>query len=429
MSSLFNKLGRALPWMLFIGWYLGVALLLIGQIVNERLPPIDYQAYHDAAGAIEQGEAIYLSPDATQQIWLRMHQYETDVLNGQIQAGDRRIAGPYVYPPTLALWLVRLRLNAVSFVLVLLLSIYGFGWLWLKRSSAGAWWLGLVIGSWDVLFSFSFGNVELLLLFLALLAAWLIWRRQAIWAAPLMTLTVLVKPFFAFFFVSFGLLTLAVQPGQRLKELKRLMTAAAVVLVFLALEVIGWGADLRAQAAVYLSEAVSYQWLVLPLDQQTPLSIWNRTALQGLVNAGMPAQSAQFVTLGLGVLLTGLTLVRVWGRQLSFAAIFAPAFVLLYWLRPVGWTQPYVELVVVATLWPVLRGVFQRGLLLALAVALMTSHWLALIYTGQSRWLRFVTLQSADFPWETWLVLPLCWLALMWAAPRLTRGAEERRSR
>jgi hypothetical protein len=53
----------------------------------------------------------------------------------------------------------------------------------------------------------------------------------------------------------------------------------------------------------------------------------------------------------------------------------------------------------------------------------MASHWVALALTLQGVWLRLLTMQSAEFPWETWLVPILSWLVLMVAARQQSESA------
>jgi hypothetical protein len=66
----------------------------------------------------------------------------------------------------------------------------------------------LIIGSFDILASLNGGNVELLLLFAALLASWLLWRHHNVLAAPLISFVLLVKPFYLLLFIAKGLLQL-----------------------------------------------------------------------------------------------------------------------------------------------------------------------------------------------------------------------------
>jgi hypothetical protein len=43
----------------------------------------------------------------------------------------------------------------------------------------------------------------------------------------------------------------------------------------------------------------------------------------------------------------------------------------------------------------------------------MVSHWLALVLTARHVSLQLFTLQSAEIPWETWLLVPVCWFLLL----------------
>jgi len=42
------------------------------------------------------------------------------------------------------------------------------------------------------------------------------------------------------------------------------------------------------------------------------------------------------------------------------------------------------------------------------------------VLTGLGDGLPPLTLQPADRPWETWLVLPVAWVLVLWAARQLT---------
>jgi len=69
--------------------------------------------------------------------------------------------------------------------------------------------------------------------------------------------------------------------------------------------------------------------------------------------------------------------------------------------------------------WPALPRV-GRALVLVGVLALLASQWAALVLTGLGAGLPLLTLQPADRPWETWLVLPVAWALTVWAARRLT---------
>lgn len=75
-------------------------------------------------------------------------------------------------------------------------------------------------------------------------------------------------------------------------------------------------------------------------------------------------------------------------------------------------------MVPVGTAWPLLRG-WPRVVLLGATVALMISHWWALVLTLQGMGMPLFTLKSAQVPWETWLVLPSSWLLLLAVVTRV----------
>jgi hypothetical protein len=142
------------------------------------------------------------------------------------------------------------------------------------------------------------------------------------------------------------------------------------------------------------------------------MSAWNRTPLQVMVQFGLPASVAPWVALLLWATLVGLTLRRVEPARLGWARSCALAFVLLYLGRPVGWGLIFLELLVVTVVWPDLRG-SSRVLLMVMVVAFMATHWWSLVMTARGHGLQLLTLQSAQTPWETLVVLPLA-LWLLW---------------
>jgi hypothetical protein len=96
---------------------------------------------------------------------------------------------------------------------------------------------------------------------------------------------------------------------------------------------------------------------------------------------------------------------------------FALALTLLYWGRPAGYGFNYLELVVALALWPHLQR-WPRLALVVVVAGIMASRWWAFAQTLRGRNLSLLTLQTAEWPWETWLVLPLFWLLLLWAMMR-----------
>ena len=420
-------------WLIFLVWLLAQLPTVVGLTARGQ-SPIDFLAYRLAADALERGESPYRPPEQSQQIWRSFHQAHVDLLaasaRSQGQAALRELLdrpqqpGPYLYPPTLALLIAQLHLTALPFTSLLLLSVFGFGWLWLRWAGASSRWLLLIVGSWDVLASLNGGNVELVLLCLTLLAARLLWDDRGLLAAALIALVVLIKPFYVLGFVVIGLLHLARRPAARDDRLRALAATAGLSLALVALEVARWGAPLQAVTLDYLQHAWDYHWFVLPVAEQTPMSAWNRTPFQALMSAGLPLGPAQAAALALWLLVTAITVWRAWRVPVPFPLAFALAVVLLYWGRPVGWGLIYLECVLAAAVWPTLRR-RQHLLLLGALLALMASHWSALVLTLQGQGLLLLTLQPADRPWETWLVLPLAWLVLV-RALAVTGAADDR---
>jgi hypothetical protein len=410
-----------LHWTCCALWLLAQWLIVVG-IARQGQRPVDFLAYERAATAVARGTSPYGTPELAQAVWRRFHAQDAAIRGAATLAEGRALAraqlaagqepGPYLYPPTLALLLGQLRIGPVAFGALVALAIAAFAALWLRATGHSAAWLWLVIASWDVLASSLGGNVELILLGATLSAAWLLWPP---YAAPLIALVALIKPFYALFFVAFGALLFTAHPAPR-RAARSLAAAAALALALAALEVARWGGPLRAATVDYLRHALGYQWFALPVAEQTPMSAWNRTPMQGLVNLGVPADVAQWAALTLWPLPLGVTLWWARGRPLGFPLAFALAFVLLYWGRPVGWGLPFLDVVVLAAAWPALarRG---RALLLAAAVALAASHWGALALSVAGRGLVLFTPQRPEFPWETWLVLPACWLLLLRVPP------------
>jgi hypothetical protein len=166
-------------------------------------------SYQRAAAALDRGESPYLPPAQSLQVWRYFHQSEAELLaahaHGEGQNALRQLVsrppqpGPYSYPPTLALLIAQLHIHPVAFAGLLLLSILAFTWLWFDSTDAHSLWLLLVIFSRDVLASLQGGNVELLLLFMTLLAARWLWDRRLMFAVPLIALILLIKPFYVLF--------------------------------------------------------------------------------------------------------------------------------------------------------------------------------------------------------------------------------------
>ena len=424
-----GRLRRVLPLAAFL---VGAALIgagLLAATVRGGSEPVDYRTYHRAAAALARGASPYQTPAQSRALWRSYHRLEAAIRVAhtlRAAGGDplgQTPPGPYLYLPTLALLVRQLPLTAVPWELLDLACIVAFPLLLLCWARASWGWLLLAAGSWDVWATYSGGNVEGMLLTATLLAARLLWPprplgRAAIpLAAVLVAFIVLAKPFYALFFVAFGVVLLLGTNEPRRATLRTLGAVAGLVLVLLAGEVVRWGPALRGDALRYLAHTLDAQWVVLPVAQQTPMSAWNRTPLQALIVLGLPAAPAQVIAalVWLAALAASAWLLR--GRRLSFARAFAVAFVLLYLGRPVGWTLVDLDLVVCVVAWPLLPRA-GRAVLLVGVVALLTSHWAALVLTGLGAGLPLLTLQPADRPWETWIVLPAAWALAVWAVRR-----------
>jgi len=83
----------------------------------------------------------------------------------------------------------------------------------------------------------------------------------------------------------------------------------------------------------------------------------------------------------------------------------------------VGWTLVYLDLVVGVAVWPSLPHA-GRAALLTGVLALLASHWAALVVTGLGDGLPLQPLQPANRPWETWSVVPIAWALVLWAVRR-----------
>ncbi len=424
-----GRIRQTVPIAAFLVWAALIGAGLRAATVRGGVEPVDYRTYHRAAAALARGASPYQTPARSRALWRSYHRLDAAIRTAHTlrAAGSdpstRTPPGPYLYLPTLALLVWQFHLTAAPWEVLDLACVVAFPLLLLRWARASRWWLLLVTGSWDVWATYSGGNVEALLLTATLLAARLLWpprplgRGTVPLAAALVAFVVLAKPFYALFFVAFGLMLLLAASEPRRVTLRTLGAVVGLVVVLLTGEAIRWGPALRGDAVRYLAHTLDAQWVVLPVAQQTPMSAWNRTPLQALIVLGLPAAPAQVIAalVWLAALAASAWLLR--GRRLSFARAFAVAFVLLYLGRPVGWTLVDLDLVVCVVAWPLLPRA-GRAVLLVGVVALLTSHWAALVLTGLGAGLPLLTLQPADRPWETWIVLPAAWALAVWAVRR-----------
>jgi hypothetical protein len=298
----------------------------------------------------------------------------------------------------------------------------------MRSSNAHAAWLLLLPLSRDISASVEGANVEIALLFVTLLAARLIWDGRLLAAAPLFSLALLIKPFYLFLFVTVVMLRQMSAPISARLSKRSLMLATALVLGLIGMEMIRWGILLRAQALDFFLHASQSLWFTLPVWEQTPMSAWNRTPLQALVNIGASFSLSQITAALLWLLLLAVTAWQVYKDKvpLTFPLAFALALTLLYVARPVGWGFIFLEFCILTAVWSSLVQ-WQRVLLLAAVLVLFATRWWAVVLTFHGAGLPLLTLQKAHLPWETLLVLPLAWLLLLRAMRSIsTAPADER---
>ncbi len=430
-----ERVRRVLTGLLWI--YFGVMILTVGPgLLLGWAPPgeapdqlIDWLAYRDAAQAVAHGASPYRTPEQNTPVWTGFHVRERELQVAAAQGRGRAMfkqqglrplgAPPYLYPPTLALLLAASGMRRPLWGSLVLLGVIGFVVGWLRSTRASALWLVPVLGSVDLFCSVVSGNIEVVLLALTLLAAWMLWYDRPLLAALPLAFVIAVKPFYALCFVALALLMRLSSPQRRQQTIGTLTIASGSALLLLVLDAVRWGPALWAAYRSFLRDGVAQLWLVLPLDLQTPLSLWNRTPTQAFVNAGLAPTLAVVVA----PLVAGgcLMLTLWWSRRhrLGFPLAFALALVILYLGRPVGWGLLYLDLVVPVAVWPWLQR-RERGWLLVVLVLFSGSHLVAYGRTLQGQSLAMMTLQSERWPLESWLVLPAAWLLLLLAVRRTT---------
>ncbi|MEM8858772.1 MAG: glycosyltransferase 87 family protein [Chloroflexota bacterium] len=417
MKNIKSKWPTVGPWVIFAVWGLLIFVGLIDTVSNGQVP-VDYRSYQRAADLIDEGLSPYSSLDESRANWLELHEYvvrqysDREAFNPLLEPP----AGPYVYPPTLALFIQQTNTNAIAFGFVLLASVFGFAWLWIRENQPRKnWWILFVILSFDTAGFIISSNIELILVFLALFAGWLIWHNRPVWAGLLIAITFLIKPFFGLFFAAFCLIMIAISLDEWRARLQTSATAAVTSFVFIFLDIARWPVMLRQEALTYFQNGLAHQWFVLPVEQQIPMSLWNRSLLQVFVNFGVEATAAQTIGLVVWVLILGCTIWSIWALKLNFYQAFALAYIVFLIGRPVNWTLPYVEFVVVLAVWPQLKETWQKRAVLGAGIFMTLSHWIASSLAASGISPALVTLQTINFPWEILILLPLFLCLIIWS--------------
>jgi hypothetical protein len=398
---------------LLVGFGLWWAMLVLGLkaiTLDAGALPVDYASYAAAAERMQATGSPYIDTEGARARLREMHEAARAFFETGAQ-GTVPVSGPYLYPPSLA----RALPSAPLFLAILTLAAMALCLAWWRLAGAGAVWaLAAMAGSIDLIASFLGGNVEILLIALALLGCWLLWREHPILAAVPIAATVLVKPPFALLFVAFaGLKWLS----STRRGFRSVAWTVAAVLALVALEVLRWPEAALADVAAYLSDPAAFQYFALPPEEQWPMRLWNRAPLQVFLTLGLPypaAQGAALAAFGGAFLLVLRALRR---HPPGFAIAFALAYGLLLVGRPITWSMPLLGAFVLTAAWTGLPQGGRRWLALAV-LALGLSHWAAFAMFAAGLWPGLLTLQHPSLPWETVVVLPGALLVLVGVARR-----------
>ncbi|MSU88137.1 hypothetical protein GE300_00730 [Rhodobacteraceae bacterium 2CG4] len=407
-----HRMLRALPFLAFVLWWALLALALKAVTLDAGDLPVDYRTYAEAAERARQTGSPYRQVAAAQAVWADIHAAARARFDGG-GAAVAPISGPYLYPPSLALWLPPGPATGLVYLALHTLAAAGLclGWLRLAGARSG-WWLLPAALSADLLAVYAGGNVEILLLAASLAACGLLWRGPAVLAGVPVALVLLVKPQFALLFAAFAAFVLLARGRAAAGGLA---AAAAVALVLAGLEVLRWPTPARAGALAYLSEPAARQYFALPPASWWPMDHWNRAPLQALLSAGLPRGAAMAATLAGFAARLATSLLALRRHPPGFALAFALSYVLLLIGRPIDWALPLLGLLTLGAAAPGLgRGARRAGAAAALALGL--AHWAAFIGFATGRWPGLLSLQTPAWPWETLVVLPGAWLLLLRAA-------------
>ncbi|GAA5530091.1 hypothetical protein [Herpetosiphon gulosus] len=425
MRFSWRMLGTIVGWLIFGAW-VGFGYSIVQQNGQRGIQTVDFQSYALAAEQMQQQVSPYPAIAEAQAMWRSVHQWEQRMLNAPDLAAKLavkaeydqvgQIVGPYLYPPTLAAIVTSLQISSLGMAAILSIAtlIFVAFWLYLTKQSSG--WTIWVMLSMECLIGIVAGNIEFLLLLGSLVGGYWALYHSRIATALIIALMLLIKPFYGMFFGALALLAYCSLADQTARHalLKRIASIAGLALGLIGLEIWRWDRALRDETFSYLTHTLEYQWFNFPAAEQSPMSMWNRTPLQGLINLGINANSAQILAIGLWLVVLGLIGWLVWHKNLGFPMLYGLSLLLLYWGRPVGWSFSFIELIVLSLAWHWLKLWGKIGLSTAM-LGLIGSRWVALILTAQAQGMPLNTLQTTTFAWESWLVLPCCLACLGYA--------------
>ncbi|MBM7845485.1 hypothetical protein [Herpetosiphon giganteus] len=425
MKFAWRRVGTLVGWMIF-GMWVAFGYSVVYQNQQRGIASVDFQSYALAAERMQHQANPYPAIAEAQAMWRSVHQWEQRILNAPDPAAKLavkaqydqvgQIVGPYLYPPTLAQAVAKLQITSLGMAAILSMATLGFVAFWLYLTKQSSAWTMLVMLSLECMLGIVSGNVEVLLLLGSLLGGYWALYHSRLAAALIIALLLLIKPFYGLFFVALAALAYCNMADSAARQdlIKRIASIAVLALGLIGLEIWRWDSALRHETFNYLANTLEYQWFNFAVAEQSPMSMWNRTVLQGLINLGLNPNSAQILALGLWLLGLVASCWLVWRKQVGFPLLYGLSFLLLYWGRPVGWSFSFLELIVLSLVWPTLGRWGKIGLSTAM-LGLIGSRWIALGLTAQAQGMPLNTLQTSTFAWESWLVLPLCLLCLGYA--------------
>lgn len=400
-------------------WWIGLAVGLKTITLDVGEVPVDYRSYMEATERLAATGSPYPGAAAVQETWQAMHRSAVALFAPGPAAAVTPdvVAGPYLYPPGLAVFLHHTGLSALTYLVALtgVTIALCLAWQYLSETRSLLWLAPMAV-SIDLIAVFLGGNIEIFLIAMSMLGCWLLWRQHGLLAAVPLATVVVVKPQFVLLFVAFALIGgLAARSDGRFRRTVVIAACASAGLILL--ETIRWPDAARADFLSYFADPRAFQYFALPLDSQWPMRLWNRAPLQLFLNAGLSFEAAQALSLAVYALLLMVAAGLLRDRPLQFSEVFALAYALLLIGRPITWSMPLLAVFVLTAVWPVCNR-RERIALAAIAAVVGVTHWVAFVLFPLGIWPGLLTLQSPALPWETIVVLPGACLIVVIAARR-----------
>jgi len=286
-----RRLGTIVGWLIFGAW-VGFGYNIVAQSGQQGVQTVDFQSYALAAERMQQQANPYPEISEAQAMWRSVHLWEQRMLNAPDPTAKLavkaqydqvgQIVGPYLYPPTLASIVAGLQLSGLGMATILSIATIIFVGFWLYLTNQSSAWTIWVILSMECLIGIVAGNIEFVLLLGSLVGGYWALYHSRLAAALIIALMLLIKPFYALFFVALALLAYCNLADQAARHalIKRIASIAAIALGLIGLEIWRWDRALRQETFNYLTHTLEYQWFNFPAAEQSPMSMWNRTLLE-----------------------------------------------------------------------------------------------------------------------------------------------------